>query len=367
LRIGIDGRELQGRPTGTGRYLRNLLRHWTFDRHDTLLLYFNGAAPVLPVLAATGVETRIVGDGRSGGLVWQQRLLPEAARADKLDVFFSPAYECPLALQVPRVTAIHDLSFFARPHEFGPLDGLKRRLLVSATVRASAEILACSNFTRSEIAARFPESAGRVSFVPLGPDDDLAPSPPRAEARERLGATGPLVVSVGSLFERRCVPELLRAFVRVRERFARARLEIVGENRSHPHRDYEDDATQLGLGSAVRFSGFAGESFLADLYSAADVAVSLSEYEGFGLPALEALARGVPVVIGNRPSLSELFSSAAVAVEPRSPAAIGDAVVRLISEPVLREDLISRGQRLAAQFSWRRTADLTRGALERAA
>lgn len=367
MRIGIDGRELQGRPTGTGRYLRSLLRVWAREGRDSLVVYFHGPAPRLPLFEASGFELRPIGDERAGGLLWQQSLLPRATREDRLDVFFSPAYECPLALRVPRVTAIHDLSFFARPHEFGWLDGCKRRLLVAASVRASAQILACSEFTRNQIAARFPEAAARVSLVPLGPDDDLPPAPSREEARRRLGIAGPVAISVGSLFERRCVPELLRGFVRVLGSFPTARLEIVGENRSHPYRDYREEAWRLGLGGAVRFSGFADESRLADLYAAADVAVSLSEYEGFGLPALEALARGVPLVIGNRPSLSELFSDAAVGVEPRSPAEIADAIVRLLSEPLLRQDRIARGRALSARFSWRGTADLTRAALERAA
>lgn len=365
MRIGIDGRELQGRPTGAGRYLRNLLRLWSAEPGDSFVVYFNGAPPQHAVLA--GLEIRALGDGSGRGLLWQQRVLPRAARADRLDVFFSPAYVCPLALRVPRVTAIHDLSFFARPQEFAALDGFRRRLLVSASVRASAEILACSNFTRNEIAACFPEAAGRVSFVPLGPDDDLAPSPPRREARARVGAIGPLVLSVGSLFERRCVPELLRGFARVRQRFPAARLEIVGENRSHPFRDYREDAELLGLRSSVRFSGFADEAELADLYAAADVAVSLSEYEGFGLPALEALSRGVPLVIADRPSLSELFSEAALLVDPRAPASIGDGIARVLGEASLRHDLIGRGQALAQRFSWQRAADLTRAALERAA
>jgi glycosyltransferase involved in cell wall biosynthesis len=366
LRIGIDGRELQGRPTGAGRYLRNLLRHWAADPGDSLVVYFNGPTPRDAVLDARGIETRPLGDGRERGLAWQQRTLPRAAGADALAAFFSPAYVCPLSLRVPRITAMHDLSFFARPHEFGPLDGFRRRLLASASVRASSQILACSNFTRNEIAARFPEAASRVAFVPLGPDDDLAPSRPRAEARERLGIAGPLVICVGSLFERRCIPELLRAFVPVRQRYPNARLDIVGENRSHPFRDYEEDSRLRGLAGGVRFTGFADEALLADLYAAADVAVSLSEYEGFGLPALEALARGVPLVISDRPSLSELFSEAALSVDPRSPERIAEAILRALAEPS-RDDLVRRGHELAARYSWRRTAELTRAAFERAA
>jgi hypothetical protein len=104
LVVGIDGRELQGRPTGTGRYLRNLLRRWR-ETGDTLVVYFDGEPPAEATLEHRAITRRVVGDGRARGLVWQQRLLPAAARTDRLDVFFSPACSCPLRLPTPSVTA----------------------------------------------------------------------------------------------------------------------------------------------------------------------------------------------------------------------------------------------------------------------
>ena len=136
LTVGIDARELSGRPTGTGRYLRNLLRHWR-DGEDRLLVYFNGPPPPDAVLAHPAIVARPLGDGRSRGVAWQEQLLAPAAAADRVDVFFSPAYTCPLTLDRPRVTAVHDLSYFAHPQDFGVLDGVRRRLLVSASLRAS--------------------------------------------------------------------------------------------------------------------------------------------------------------------------------------------------------------------------------------
>ena len=99
LVVGIDGRELAGRPTGTGRYLRNLLRHWR-ETGDTLVVYFNGPPALDPVLDHAHVRKRALGDGCARGLFWQEWLLPRAARADALDVFFSPAYSCPLRLEL---------------------------------------------------------------------------------------------------------------------------------------------------------------------------------------------------------------------------------------------------------------------------
>ncbi len=366
LIVGIDGRELQGRPTGTGRYLRNLLRCWR-ETGDTLLVYFNGPPPEDLVLDHTAVESRPVGDGRARGLVWLERMLPPVARADRPDVFFSPAYVCPLSLRTPRVTMVHDLSFFFQPQDFSFWDGLRRRLLVSLSMRASRAVLTNSDFTRREIARRFPSIAERVTLAPLGPDDDLPVPPPREEARRRLGLLGPFVITVGSVLNRRCLPELLRAMARLARRHPGLILDVVGDNRTHPQLDLPALVTSLGLTDRVRLSGFVDEAGLADRYAAADAAVFLSEYEGFGLPALEAASRGVPLVVSRSPSLGEIFEDAALLVESRDESAVARAVDRVLAEPETRERLVSMGHGLAARYSWKSTAKLTRDACLQAA
>ncbi len=313
------------------------------------------------------VAVRGLGDAPLRGLLWQQVRLPAAARADGLDVFFAPAYSCPLRLDRPRVTAVHDLSFISLPEDFSLRDGLRRRLLTGASIRASARVLACSDFTRREILVRYPEAEGRVVHVPLGPDDDLPPSAPRSEARPRLGVSADFVLTVGAILNRRRLPELLRAVAILAQRRPDVVLDVVGENRTHPYLDLPSLARRFGVERRVRFSGFVTEAELADRYAAADVAVFLSEYEGFGLPALEAMARGVPVIVADRPSLNEIFGAASLVVEPRDPKAIAAAAERVLAEGALRADLVARGRDLAARYSWARTASLTHDALAAAA
>jgi glycosyltransferase involved in cell wall biosynthesis len=117
----------------------------------------------------------------------------------------------------------------------------------------------------------------------------------------------------------------------------------------------------------VRLSGFVGETALAARYAAADVAVLLSEYEGFGLPALEAMARGVPVVTSVEPSLGEIFAEAAILVDPHDPLDVAAAVGRILDEPALRDALVARGHALAARYSWAETARRTAEVLAAAA
>ena len=365
--VGVDARELQGAPTGVGRYLRNVVREWTRATGDRFHLYFNGAAPIDPILDHPAIAKRPLGPGGVRGIAWQERLLPPAARADAVDVFFSPAYVCPLSLRAPRVTTVHDLSFFELPRDFKLRDGFRRRLLVAASVRASRAVLAVSDFTRREILARFPEAEDRTVAIPLGADHDLPAAPAREQARARLGVTGHFLLTVGAIFNRRCLPDLLRAAALLRKRWPDVTLDVVGEDRTHPPLDIFGLVRDLGLERNVRLSGFVDEEALAVRYAAADAAVVLSEYEGFGLPVLEAMARGVPVVTSTAPSLGELFRDAAVLVDPHDVPDIAAAVGRVLDDPDLRASLGERGRALASRYSWADTARRTHDVLAAAA
>jgi glycosyltransferase involved in cell wall biosynthesis len=367
LTIGIDGRELQGRPTGTGRYLRNLLQAWSAEGTDRLIVYCAGRLPDDPALALPGVVPRALGSGRERGLWWAERRLGRAAEHDDVDVLFCPAYTCPLTVRRPRVTAVHDLSFYALPDDFAAADGIRRRLLAAASMRASRAILACSDFTRREIAQRFPDLAPRVAYVPLAAAEDLPPSPPRDEARRWLAARGPVLLTAGAILNRRRLPVLLRAVASLRRAWPDLTLEVVGDNRTQPLLDIEALVTELGVAGAVHVAGHVSDAGLVARYAAADVFVLLSEYEGFGLPVLEAMARGIPVVTSRRPALNEIFGVGALLVEPGDEDAVASAIDRVLREERLRADLVRRGQALAASFSWAETARRTRRALAGAA
>jgi glycosyltransferase involved in cell wall biosynthesis len=356
VNVGIDARELQGLTTGIGRYLRSLLRSWTSGTPDRFFAYFNGAAPDDPVLRHPAVVSRPLGAGGASGLRWQESLLPPAARQDRLDVFFAPAYVCPLRLPIPRVTTVHDLSFFALPRDFSLRDGLRRRLLVAASIRASRSVLVVSDFTRREILARFPEAEAKIVRVPLAADDDLPSPPSRDDARARLAVSGPLVLAVGAIFNRRCLPDLLRAAARLVRRWPDLVVDVVGEDRTHPALDLPALVAGLGLEGHVRLPCFVSEAGLVERYAAADVAVQLSEYEGFGLPVLEAMARGLPVVTSTEPALGELFGEAALLVDPHDVPAVAAAVDRILADPGLRAELVAKGRALASRYSWAETA-----------
>ncbi len=247
------------------------------------------------------------------------------------------------------------------------LEGLRGRLLVSASVRVSSRLIVDCDFGRRELLARFPEAAGRVAAIPLGPDDDLAPAPDRDKARLALDVDGPRVLSVGSIFNRRRLPVLIEAIARLRRSGTPAALVVVGENRTRPSVDFTQLARSQALAGAIRLLGFQSEAELARHYASADAFVFLSEYEGFGLPVLEAMVRGLPVVTSTRPSLGELFEGAALLVDPTDAGAVATALGNLLGNPRLREDLVVRGRERASRFSWAATAAQTLAVLREAA
>lgn len=366
LRIGIDGRELQGNPTGTGRVLRSILRHWSRRSDAELLVYLRGADAQGPPMA--GLTFRpLQSSGSAPGVLFAERVLARAAEADDVDVFFAPAYECPLSLRRPRVTIVHDLSFFTLAEEFRWTEALRRRVMVARSVEASRLVVACSAFTQRELVARFPDAARRIVRVSWGADEDLPPPPPRDEARRQLAVTGPYILTVGSVFGRRRLPELLKAIALLARAVPDLILDVVGENRTHPRIDLPDLCRSLGVERHVRLSGFADEEGLAARYAAADAAVFLSEYEGFGLPPLEAASRGIPLVTSERPSLSEIFGDSALLVSPADPRGIADTLARVLRDEDLRLSLVRRGRDLARRLSWKHTADTLFEALQRAA
>ena len=358
MRIGIDARELCGKPTGVGRHLAGLLAAWDADpaasRHTFVLYAHQVAQETAPFRRG---ELRLVPG--AGGTLWEQVALPQAARRDQLDVFLAPGYTAPLAWTVPTVVIVHDISFVAHPEWFGWREGVRRRLVTRSSSGRAKLVLTVSEAARREILSHFGLAPDRVRCIYPGVAT-LRNSANAASTRE------PLVLFVGSIFNRRHIPDLVRAFAPIARSHAAARLEIVGDNRTYPHEDLPAIVAGEGLQDRVTLRPYVFDRELADLYARAGACALLSEYEGFGHPPLEALAAGVPSVLLDTDVAREVCGDAALYVRLGNVAETTSALRSLLFDENVRTRLLDAGPALLARYSWQRAARETLKALEAA-
>ena len=373
MRIGVDARELCGRATGVGRYLAGLLLEWArggpAGAHDFVL--YAPEAIALP-LDARKFRTRIV-PGRPGTW-WEQVTLPREASADSLDVWFAPGYTAPLRLTVPVVVAIHDLSFVAHPEWFTIREGARRRWMVRQTAAGADAVITISEFSRRELIERLDVEAARIHVVPpgvgtggLGPGASYADRSPQLLTSPQPRAPGPYsVLYVGSIFNRRHVVDLIRAFAPIARNRSDVALDIVGDNRSYPHQDLRATIAGEAVTDCVHWHEYVAEPELHAMYARARAFAFLSEYEGLGLTPLEALAAGVPPVLLDTPVARESCGAAAIYVPHDDRPATTRALESVLFDDRLRAALLAAAPAELAKYSWTRAASDTLDVLQRA-
>jgi glycosyltransferase involved in cell wall biosynthesis len=361
MKIAVDARELCGKPTGVGRYLGELLTEWGGSsdarRHEWTLY-----APSTPAVPPAFVNRIRVLPGK-GGTAWEQWTLARALAADRPDVLFAPGYSAPLTAPCPTAVAIHDMSFAAHPEWFSPREGLRRRAVTAWSARRARVILTISEFSKREIVARLAQPPDRVRVIYLGTRQPVVPA---GQLRD------PLVLYVGSIFARRHVDLLIDSFATiVAPRVPAARLEIVGENRlpAHAPLTHGLDQAPADVRARVRFRSYVDEATLDDLYRRASVFAFLSEYEGFGLTPLEAMAQGAAPVVLDTPVAREIYGSAAryVVLDAAARDTLGRTIFDLLVVPGQRSALADAARAVLSRYDWTRTAAETLAALEDAA
>lgn len=309
-----------------------------------------------------GVDRMVLPVRASDRVQWvrgEQLVLPRAAARLGCDLVHSLGSTGPLTGRFRRVTTIHDLHFLTASEAHFGLRALGMRALVPLAARRSDRILTDSAFVRDEIVRHLRIDAGRIDVVPLGLGRPRAVEPtPAAELRERLAlGDRPLVLSLSAKRPHKNLAGLLHALAAIpAER--RPVAVLAGYHTAHED-ELRDLAAQLGLDADVRFTGWISDADTEGLLAASAAFVFPSFAEGFGLPVLEAMARGVPVACSDRSSLPEVAGDAALLFDPSRPAQIAAAIERLLHEPELAARLAAAGRARAATFTWRRTAELT--------
>lgn len=271
----------------------------------------------------------------------------------------------------PVVVSIHDLSFEHLPETFNRRSRAQLRLTVRRSARKATQILALSEHTRADIISTYGISPDRVTAIPLAAADRFRPITDERElqrVRHTYEIAGDYILTVGSIQPRKNLNRLISAYVRLHqdERRALPKLVIVGRQ-AWLFGETLRAIRESGFSDSIILTGYVPDADLPALYSGARCFVYPSFFEGFGLPPLEAMKCGVPVIAGNRTSLVEVVGDAGLLVDPLDPAAIAQALSRVLNEPNLREELSLKGLSRSSLFDWKDTAKRTLEVYERAA
>ncbi len=273
-------------------------------------------------------------------------------------------YTAPPFAPCPVIATIHDLSFEHLPETFTRRSRIQLRLTVRRTARRAAHIIVPSEFTRRDIIDTYGVTPERVSVIPLAAAPHFAPVGDRQElarVRQRYRIEGDYILAVGSIQPRKNLARLIRAYAGLRRERTAVKLPqlvIVGK-RAWLYGETLRAVEEAGVGEHARFPGYVPAEDLPALYAGAMCFVYPSYHEGFGLPPLEAMRCGAPVITGDRTSLPEVVGDAGLMFDPFDEKALATTLSRLIDSAELRAELSAKGLKRAAQFDWRENARLT--------
>ncbi len=346
MRIAIDVQSTVGKPTGIGQYTAKLLaalRH-VAPEHEYVEIAW-GKDPVMRLY---------------NRILWQQGLAPRRAQVAQPELLHIPGFDAPWWKPCPVVLTCHDLIGMLFPQNLPPAARFYWSRWLPFSVRFADAIIADSLATRRDIVRLLAIDEQRIYVVPLGVDQRFRPQNDAEVARiqERYHLPPKFVLFVGTLEPRKGIDTLIEAFAAVRQSQPALDLVIAGK-RGWYWRQLLQRIAALGLEANVHVLDYVPEADLVALYSAATVFALPSRYEGFGLPVLEAMASGAPVITTHSSSLPEVTGDAGLLVPPDDVGALAAAIIAVVDQPNLQVALRERGIERARQFTWERTARAT--------
>jgi len=371
MKIAINAQLLSDqesyRGAGVSNYSRELLRALgdlvlRSARHDHVTAYVHARQPDLD-----GIEQVVFTlplERPAARITWEQSALPAHLLSSRADLVHGLVNVLPLAAPCPGVVTVHDLSFVRTPQKLPPLKRAYHTALSRASVARAARVIAVSRQTAADLETFWGVPAARISVVHNGVASRFAPQPPAVVAalRERNNLPARYVLYLGTLEPRKNLERLLRGYARWVEEgsddAADVALVLAGAKGWYYDEIFRT-VMALGLAERVIFPGFVAAAELPAWYAGATAFVYPSLFEGFGLPVLEAMACGVPVICSRVPSLLEVAGDAAIAVAADDETGFAAALRLVVAQPRLRAELRARGLAQAARFSWRRCAEQT--------
>lgn len=372
MKIGIDCHNIEGNRTGVGRVVLNILKEWAklpeAKKHHFILYFKNEIPSDIPDLGsfeAKLLKTSSTAKFMNWSLAW-------AAKKDRIEMLFCPDYRAPIFYFGNTSIILHDISYEARPHEFywkSPADKILLKWASKVTSKRAKIIITPSEYSRQEVARLYQIDPKKIFTAHLGPDENIVSSEPgsdAAETKKKFGIENEFIFYIGSIFTRRHLPEIIKAFAEINR--PDCQFLMSGKDLTEGkviEKLTEETNSKIGR-KAILKAGFIEDSELRSLYGACSFVVWLSDYEGFGLPVVEAMANSAPVITSESSSLTEVAGDAAILVKNNSDVGeIKGAMERLFNDKGLREELIQKGKEQSRKFSWQNCAKITLDAITR--
>jgi glycosyltransferase involved in cell wall biosynthesis len=365
MRICIDTSPAVHRRAGLGRYAQELTAALlASDPENEYVAFYHRAADAqvdppldrLPHLTSS-LDTK---PWRMSALLAHLTRLSQDRLFPGIDLFHATDHLLPRLSQVRSVFTLHDLIFQFYPEMHKPLNRWFLRLMVPRFLRAADAVIAVSECTKKDAVRFYDLDEAKIHVIYEGVNPSFRPASPEtaSEIRRRYGLPESFILTVGTIEPRKNLTSLLEAYSALPQARPESKLVIVGK-KGWLYEGFFRRLRELGLEDDVFFPGFVPDGDLPALYSAADLFVFPSLYEGFGLPVLEAMACGVPVVTSNTSSLPEVAADAAALIDPSSIDELVTAMKAVLENDELRTQLRTKGLEQAATFSWEKAAKET--------
>jgi glycosyltransferase involved in cell wall biosynthesis len=371
-RIGINAQKLSTSESyhaaGSSRYVYSLLRELrTLDPAEPIVAYLGDVDPPDDLAPTDRFRTRRAGwptHRPSVRIAWEQLVLPRRLHHDAITLLHGSVNALPLAWRGPSVVTILDLTFMLLPEAFNRANRLYLRWMAAFAAARADRIITISEATRQDVINHLRVPAERVERIYCGVESRFRPlDDGRAlrELRDRWGLGDGFILYLATIEPRKNLIRLIDAYAELRRRGATKLPLVLAGGPGWGVDMIVRRVHETGMEQSVRFVGFVPEPEMPLWYNAADLFVYPSEYEGFGLPPLEALACGTPVVASNRSSLPEVVGEAGILVDPTDTVAMADAMQRVLEDERLQSRLSTAGPTRARPFTWRRMAEETLG------
>jgi len=352
MKIGIDAHTLGNRSSGNESYYLQLLRELAKVevRDDRYMIYFNRPEALEKVPAPGHFTFKRIRP--LNPFIRIPLSFPLEFQRERLDIFHAQ-FIIPPFCNSGSVTSIHDILFEQYPHFFPRFEAIRSKILIRWSARRADHIITLSNFSKAEIVSTYHIDPDKISVIYLGPREEFRPLD-KGVSQERIasryGVQAPFILYVGRIQARKNVLRLVEAYGRLQRKGIAENLSIVGRQDWRAE-EVSARVAELKLSGRVSFTGYVDADDLPHFYNAAEVFVFPSICEGFGLPVLEAMACGVPVVTSYGSSLEEVAGDAAILAHAESVDSIASAMDRVLSNEGLKQKLRHNGLARAREFS----------------